>query len=94
MPHPDEGLIHAWLDGELSPDEAARVARLVDEDPEWAAAAGEARGLIAASSRILGALDVVPGDVLPAGSRGAPATGSAAGSETGSAAGHGGRSAR
>lgn len=75
---PDEGLIHAWLDGELSPDEAARVERLVREDPEWAAAASEARGLMAASSRILGALDVVPGDVLPQGSRAAPAAGAAA----------------
>lgn len=75
MPHPDEGLIHAWLDGELSPDEAARVERLVREDAEWAAAAAEARGLIAASSRILGALDVVPGDVIPAGSRATPAAG-------------------
>jgi len=86
MPHPDEGLIHAWLDGELSPDEAARVERLVNDDPEWAAAAGEARGLVAASSRILSALDVVPGGVLPTDSGVAPATGSAAG--------HGGRLAR
>lgn len=71
MPRPDEGLIHAWLDGELSPDEAARVERLVHEEPEWAAAAREARGLVAASSRILGELDAVPGDVLPVGSRAA-----------------------
>lgn len=75
MPRPDEGMIHAWLDGELPPEEAARVERLVAEDAEWAAAAAEARGLIAASSRILGALDVVPGDVIPKGSRAAPAPG-------------------
>lgn len=73
MPRPDEGLIHEWLDGELSPEESARVERLVAEDPEWGAAAAEARGLVAASSRILGALDAVPGDVLPQGSRAAPA---------------------
>lgn len=66
MPHPDEGLIHAWLDGELSPEDAARVERLVNDDPAWAAAAAEARGLVAASSRILSALDVVPADVTPA----------------------------
>lgn len=72
MPRPDEGLIHEWLDGELGPEEAERVARLVAEDAEWAAAAAEARGLIAASSRILSALDAVPGGVLPAGSRAAP----------------------
>jgi hypothetical protein len=71
----DEGLIHAWLDGELDAVEAARVERLVAEDAEWAAAAAEARGLIAASSRILGALDMVAGDVIP---RGGSAAGTAA----------------
>jgi len=65
MPHPDEGLIHAWLDGELEPAEAARVSALVANDPGWGAAAAEARGLIAASSRIAGALDRVPGKVIP-----------------------------
>jgi hypothetical protein len=65
MPHPDEGLIHAWLDGELDEAEAARVADLVAHDAEWSAAAAEARGLIAASSRITGALDRVPGRVVP-----------------------------
>ena len=59
MSRPDEGLLHAWLDGELEAEEAARVERLVAEDAEWSAAAAEARGLIAASSRILGKLDVV-----------------------------------
>lgn len=67
MPRPDEGMIHAWLDGELDAAEAARVERLVAEDAEWAAAAAEARGLIAASSRIVSALDVVPAGVVPAG---------------------------
>jgi hypothetical protein len=56
----DEGLLHAWLDGQLDADEAARVARLVAEDAAWQAAAAEARGLVAASSRILGALDAAP----------------------------------
>jgi hypothetical protein len=73
MSRPDEGLIHAWLDGELAPDEAARVERLVAEDAEWGAAAAEARGLVAASSRILMSLDQVPSGVMPAGSRAAPA---------------------
>ena len=72
MPRPDEGLIHAWLDGELSPEEAARVERLVETDADWGAAAAEARGLVAASSRILRALDAVPGGVMPAGSQAAP----------------------
>lgn len=65
MPHPDEGLIHAWLDGELDAAEAARVEALVARDPEWAAAAVDARGLIAASSRIVGALDEVSANVIP-----------------------------
>lgn len=56
----DEGLIHAWIEGQLSPDEAARVERLVATDAEWGATAAEARGLIAAASRALGALDDVP----------------------------------
>lgn len=65
MSRPDEGLIHAWLDGELDAAEAARVEALVRDDPEWAAAAAEARGLIAASARIIGALDDVPAGVVP-----------------------------
>lgn len=65
MPHPDEGLIHAWLDGELDEAEAARVSALVESDAEWAAAAAEARGLIAASARIVGALDRAPANVIP-----------------------------
>ena len=56
----DEGLIHAWLDGQLAPGDAARVEELVATDAAWGAAAAEARGLVAASSRILGALDDVP----------------------------------
>lgn len=66
MPHPDEGLIHSWLDGELDATEAARVEALVASDPEWAAAAADARGLIAASGRIAAALDRVPANVIPA----------------------------
>jgi hypothetical protein len=66
MQHPDEGTIHAWLDGALSPDEAARVEAHARECPECAAAVAEARGFIAASSRILTALDNVPRGVVPA----------------------------
>ncbi|MDP9205113.1 MAG: zf-HC2 domain-containing protein [Gemmatimonadota bacterium] len=66
MQHPDEGTIHSWLDGALSPDEAARVEAHVAECPQCAAAVAEARGFIAASSRILTALDHVPRGVVPA----------------------------
>lgn len=65
MPHPDEGTIHAWLDGALPPDESSAVESHVSECPECSAAVAEARGLIAASSRILSALDAVPGGVIP-----------------------------
>lgn len=53
-------MVHAWLDGALSPDEAARIERLVRDDPAWAAAAAEARGLIANASRLVRALDDAP----------------------------------
>lgn len=74
MPHPDEGLIHTWLDGELDAAEAARVEALVASDPAWAAAAAEARGLIAASSRVAGSLDRVPANVIPIAAAAPPRT--------------------
>jgi hypothetical protein len=66
MQHPDEGMIHSWLDGALSADEAARVEAHVKECPECAAAVAEARGFIAGASRILMALDNAPRGVIPA----------------------------
>jgi anti-sigma factor RsiW len=66
MQHPDEGTIHSWLDGALSADEAARVEAHVKDCPECAAAVAEARGFIAAASRILTALDNAPRGVIPA----------------------------
>jgi hypothetical protein len=65
MQHLDEGTIHSWLDGALSADEATRVEAHVAECPQCAAAVAEARGFIAASSRILTALDHVPRGVVP-----------------------------
>ena len=66
MQHPDEGMIHTWLDGELPAEEAAALETHVAECAECAEAVAEARGLIAASSRIVSSLDIVPGDVIPA----------------------------
>ena len=66
MQHPDEGTIHAWLDGELSPEESAALEAHVAECSECSAMIAEARGLIAASSRIVSALDIIPGGVIPA----------------------------
>ena len=63
--HLDEGTIHAWLDGALPPDESARVEAQATACTECAALVAEARGLVAASSRILSSLDAVPGGVIP-----------------------------
>jgi hypothetical protein len=68
MQHLDEGTIHAWLDGELSADEAEKIAAHANECRECGALVAEARGLIAASTRILTALDDVPAGVVPSGS--------------------------
>lgn len=66
MQHPDEGTIHAWLDGALSADEGRAIEAHLAECADCRAAVIEARGLIAGSTRILLALDSVPGGVLPA----------------------------
>ena len=66
MQHLDEGTIHSWLDGALSPEEAARLEAHVKECPQCAAAVAETRGFIAAASRILTALDNAPRGVIPA----------------------------
>jgi anti-sigma factor RsiW len=65
MQHLDEGTIHAWLDGALDADEAARVEQHAAECAACAAAVAEARGLVAGASRILTALDHTPADVVP-----------------------------
>lgn len=65
MQHLDEGTIHAWLDGALAPDESRRVEAHAASCDACSALVAEARGLIAASSRILTALDDVPGRVIP-----------------------------
>ena len=65
MQHLDEGVIHAWLDGQLPRDEAAAAEAHVAECRQCADTVAEARGLIAASSRILMSLDNVPRDVAP-----------------------------
>jgi len=72
-PHVDEGTMHAWLDGALPADESRAVELHVASCETCAAAAAEARGLIAASTRILSALDDVPRDVVPVTARPVPA---------------------
>lgn len=66
MEHPDEGQIHAWLDGALPADEASVLEAHVAACAECSAAVAEARGFVAAASRIVSTLDEVPGGVLPA----------------------------
>lgn len=63
--HLDEGTIHAWLDGALDAEETARVEQHAAECAACAAAVAEARGLVAGASRILTALDAVPGGIVP-----------------------------
>ena len=65
MQHIDEGTVHSWLDGQLPATEAAAIDAHVAECRSCADAVAEARGLIAASSRILMTLDGVPRDVAP-----------------------------
>jgi hypothetical protein len=63
--HPDEGLIHAWLDGALGAAEAERLAAHVSGCADCQARVAEARGLIAGASRIVAALDDVPAGARP-----------------------------
>jgi hypothetical protein len=75
MQHLEESTIHAWLDEALSSEESARVEAHVQECSECAAMVADARGLIAGASRIVSALDIVPGGVLPKTTPVAPAPG-------------------
>ena len=64
--HVDQGTVHAWLDGAFDTDDSALVERHVAACATCAAAVAEARGLLAGSARILGALDGVARGVVPA----------------------------
>jgi hypothetical protein len=65
MLHLDEGTVHAWLDGELPPDDAESAARHVATCAECQTLVAEARGLMAGASRIVSALDAGPAGVIP-----------------------------
>jgi hypothetical protein len=62
--HPDEGTIHAWLDGALDAPESARLEAHVAECASCAARVAEARGLIAGASRVVGLLDDQPAPLI------------------------------
>jgi hypothetical protein len=80
-PHPDEGTIHAWLDGALDAPAAEALEAHVASCPSCAERVAEARGLIAGASRIVGALDDVPSRATPAWGS-APATSATHGSRS------------
>ena len=65
MNHLNAGEIHAWLDGAVDATQAREIETHVAQCSACAAAVAEARGYIAASSRILNALDDVPAGVTP-----------------------------
>src|SRR3954467_12781811 len=65
MNHLDEATIHAWLDDALDAAQARDAEVHVAACATCAASVAEARGLIAGASRVLTALDDVPGDVIP-----------------------------
>jgi len=72
MRHLDEGTIHAWLDGALDAEAERKAEEHAARCTECAVMVADARGVIAAASRILTALDDVPAGVLPQGSRAMP----------------------
>jgi hypothetical protein len=63
--HPEEGLIHAWLDDALGAAEAERIEAHVRDCAECRTRVAEARGLIAGASRIVAALDDAPAATRP-----------------------------
>ena len=73
MRHLDEGTIHAWLDGALNEEKAKKAEEHAARCTQCAVAVADARGYIAASSRILSALDDVPRGVVPKTAPSAPA---------------------
>ncbi|HEY8174197.1 MAG TPA: zf-HC2 domain-containing protein [Gemmatimonadaceae bacterium] len=65
MNHIDEATIHAWLDSAVDATQSREIEAHVAECSTCASAVAEARGFVAASSRILNALDDVPAGVTP-----------------------------
>jgi hypothetical protein len=65
MQHPDEGTIHAWLDGALPGEQARALEEHVAGCAPCAGAVAEARGMTAGASRILASLDHAPAGVIP-----------------------------
>ncbi|HEX9484606.1 MAG TPA: hypothetical protein VF929_08490 [Gemmatimonadaceae bacterium] len=62
--HPDQGTIHAWLEGSLDSAAATRTEAHAAECALCSARVAEARGLIAGASRVAGLLDEVPPPIV------------------------------
>ena len=75
--HPDEGMIHAWLDGALDAPTAAGIAEHVRTCPACTERVAEARGLIAGASRIVASLDDDSAAARPGWAQSAPERGAA-----------------
>lgn len=58
--HPDEGTLHAYIDGELPSSEVAALELHTRDCARCATALAEARGLVAAASHAISALDAAP----------------------------------
>jgi hypothetical protein len=63
--HPEQGTLHAWVEGELDGAEHQRIEAHLAECARCREAVAEARGLIAGASRIVAALDGAPAGVVP-----------------------------
>lgn len=71
--HPEQGTLHAWVEGELDGAEHERIEAHLAGCARCRKAVAEARGLIAGASRIVAALDGAPAGVVPSRRRfGAP----------------------
>lgn len=73
--HPDEGMIHAWLDDALDAPTATRIAEHVRTCSACAERVAEARGLIAGAARIVASLDEVPAGTRSGWAQSAPEKG-------------------
>lgn len=60
MRHPEDGTLHAWLDGELDAQHSAELEAHLRACPACAAAADEARALRGLSDRLIDLVEVPP----------------------------------
>src|SRR4051812_33171732 len=64
--HVTEDTIYAWLDGQLSAADGVAIDAHVAACADCTELTREARGIKAATSRIVGALDAAPSGIVPA----------------------------